>query len=83
MCGISGLFVSSTTNPSSNLQQLLENMNATMVHRGPDGDGFWISENQRIGLSHRRLAIVDLSTDATQPMSNLWFLTTNLQWRDL
>jgi asparagine synthase (glutamine-hydrolysing) len=70
MCGISGLFVSSTTNPSSNLQQLLENMNATMVHRGPDGDGFWISENQRIGLTHRRLAIVDLSPDAAQPMSN-------------
>ena len=42
-----------------------------MVHRGPDGDGFWVSENQRIGLCHRRLAIVDLSADADQPMSNI------------
>ena len=71
MCGISGLFVSSTTDLPSNIQQMLENMNATMIHRGPDGDGLWISENQRIGLTHRRLAIVDLSTDAAQPMSNV------------
>ena len=71
MCGIAGLFVSSATNPPLSLKQLLKNMNATMIHRGPDGDGFWISKNQRIGLSHRRLAIVDLSTDANQPRHSM------------
>lgn len=71
MCGIAGLFVSNGTKATSNLRQSLEHMNATMLHRGPDGDGFWVSSDQRIGLAHRRLAIVDLSTDAAQPMSNI------------
>lgn len=42
-----------------------------MAHRGPDGDGFWVSDDQRIGFAHRRLAIVDLSVNAAQPMSNV------------
>lgn len=39
-----------------------------MARRGPDGQGMWISDNRRAGLAHRRLAIIDLSTDAGQPM---------------
>ena len=35
-------------------------------HRGPDGEGYWISEN--IGLGHRRLAIIDLTKSGHQPM---------------
>ena len=46
-------------------------MNATITHRGPDGDGFWVSDTGHVGLAHRRLAIVDLSDEAAQPMSNL------------
>ena len=46
-------------------------MNATITHRGPDGDGFWVSDTGRIGLAHRRLAIIDLSDEAAQPLSNL------------
>lgn len=45
-------------------------MRETMIHRGPDGAGTWVSENQRIGLGHRRLSIIDLSDTAAQPMSN-------------
>ena len=41
-----------------------------MAHRGPDGDGTYISENKRVGLGHCRLSIIDLSDGASQPMSN-------------
>ena len=41
-----------------------------MTHRGPDGKGAWISADRRIGLGFRRLAIVDLSAEANQPMEN-------------
>ena len=70
MCGIAGLFVSNGTRTPSNLRLSLEQMNATITHRGPDGDGFWVSDTGRIGLAHRRLAIIDLSDEAAQPLSN-------------
>ena len=45
----------------------LEAMNQQIVHRGPDEDGYYLSEN--VGLAMRRLSIVDLKT-GQQPMSN-------------
>jgi asparagine synthase (glutamine-hydrolysing) len=48
-------------------QELLE-MSNTMIHRGPDGEGYWVDEN--VGLAHRRLAIIDLRSVASQPMCN-------------
>lgn len=45
-------------------------MRDTMAHRGPNGSGVWISPEGRVGLGHRRLSIIDLSTSADQPMSN-------------
>ena len=45
-------------------------MRDTMIHRGPDGASNWIAPDGKIGLGHRRLSIIDLSTVATQPMCN-------------
>jgi len=46
----------------------LEAMRDTMQHRGPDDAGLWWSRDRRVGLAHRRLAIIDLSPGGHQPM---------------
>jgi asparagine synthase (glutamine-hydrolysing) len=48
----------------------LTRMRDVMSHRGPDGAGNYISPDRRLGLGHRRLAIIDLSEKAAQPMTN-------------
>ncbi len=57
MCGITG-FVNA--NKSAVDQSVLEKMNAAIIHRGPDQDGFFIKEN--VGLAMRRLSIIDLAS---------------------
>lgn len=61
MCGIVGI-ISNKTIDKSNLEQ----MNDTMIHRGPDGHGVYLDNG--FGFGHRRLAIVDLSDHGHQPM---------------
>ena len=41
-----------------------------MTHRGPDDEGEWWASDGRVGFGHRRLAIIDLSAGAHQPMQN-------------
>lgn len=67
MCGIAGIFNFSNSN-DNNLEKKLSLVNELIKHRGPDGSGTWISKNSGIGLTHRRLAIIDLSENASQPM---------------
>ena len=43
-------------------------MTEAIEHRGPDGGDIWIEDN--IGLGHRRLSIIDLSSAANQPMTS-------------
>lgn len=68
MCGILGIFHHSSRGTVS--ASLLTEMRDTMIHRGPDGGNLWIGPDRRIGLAHRRLSIIDLSTSASQPMCN-------------
>ena len=65
MCGIAGII--SPHSSDINIQKL-KGMSDSLAHRGPDGEGFWISPKQTAGLAHRRLAIIDLSSNALQPM---------------
>jgi asparagine synthase (glutamine-hydrolysing) len=69
MCGIAGVL--SFKNSSFRVsERYLTRMRDVMSHRGPDGAGNFISPDQRLGLGHRRLAIIDLSEKALQPMTN-------------
>jgi len=65
MCGIAGIF--SNGEPDA---RLLEAMRQSLHHRGPDAGGVWRDAEAGIGLSHRRLAIVDLSPHGAQPMTS-------------
>lgn len=63
MCGIAGYH--GAFDPA-----LLERMGGLIAHRGPDGSGTWFDKKAMIGLAHRRLSIIDLRPEASQPMSN-------------
>jgi asparagine synthase (glutamine-hydrolysing) len=69
MCGICGVLAFKNSNFEVTAEYLAR-MRETMVHRGPDGAGLWISPDRRTGLAHRRLSIIDLSHAASQPMCN-------------
>jgi asparagine synthase (glutamine-hydrolysing) len=64
MCGIAG-FVNRAGEPAD--RAVVERMTATIAHRGPDGEGFYLDGPAALG--HRRLAIIDLDGGA-QPMAN-------------
>ena len=63
MCGIAGIFHFDSSREADAVK--LRKMTDSIAHRGPDGEGFHIKKN--IGLGHRRLSIIDLST-GDQPM---------------
>ena len=65
MCGIAGII---SLNKSLVNKPALQKMADSIAHRGPDDEGFFISPNGTVGLAHRRLSIIDLSTAAAQPM---------------
>ncbi len=67
MCGINGFF-NYSNQQVNDAAGLLQRMNRCIAHRGPDGNGIWKIETDRIYLGHQRLSIIDLSTEAAQPM---------------
>lgn len=73
MCGIAGQYCLNGTSPDTTL---LSAMGSRLAHRGPDGEGLQVCGST--GLVHRRLAIIDLSDEGLQPMTNedrsLWLV---------
>jgi asparagine synthase (glutamine-hydrolysing) len=69
MCGIAGAMSFTSTSATID-ENYITRLRDTMMHRGPDQGGVWVADNGRIGLGFRRLAIIDLSPAANQPMRN-------------
>jgi asparagine synthase (glutamine-hydrolysing) len=68
MCGICGIYEYAASPNVS--ESLIIRMRDTMIHRGPDDAGVYLSEDRRVGLGNRRLSIVDLSPAGRNPMAN-------------
>lgn len=66
MCGLAGFLGGLPFAGSDDL--VLHRMAQTLLHRGPDDEGVWSDRDQRIGLAHRRLAVLDLTAAGHQPM---------------
>ena len=64
MCGVAGyISLTNTIKPDD-----LKKAAPLIAHRGPDAEGFYFTEDNKVGLAHRRLSIIDLSASANQPM---------------
>ena len=65
MCGFTG-FVGNFINP----REKLEYCNKILFHRGPDMSDIFYEEKSKIGLAHSRLSILDISSNAIQPIKD-------------
>ena len=65
MCGIAGAISSGPVDPG-----VLDRMRDDLAHRGPDHAASWLSSDGRVGLGHRRLAVIDLLPEANQPFAS-------------
>jgi asparagine synthase (glutamine-hydrolysing) len=75
MCGIVGIIAG-----RAGTAHLVDQLVDRLAHRGPDDRGTWIDAEARVGLGHRRLAIVDLSPQGHQPMRSAdgrWVISYN------
>ncbi|MEL6165957.1 MAG: asparagine synthase (glutamine-hydrolyzing), partial [Cyanobacteria bacterium J06628_3] len=68
MCGIAGILTVNQYRDS--LETLIQRMQNSVEHRGPDDAGIYISKDQQATFAHTRLAIIDLSSAGHQPMSS-------------
>ena len=67
MCGIAGFF-DFRGQFSETVNEIIEGMSQVIQHRGPDHQGLWISQDKRLAMGHRRLSILDLTSEGNQPM---------------
>lgn len=68
MCGLAAIFAYRAQAAPVDGTELLA-IREAMRTRGPDGADSWLARDGRVGLAHRRLAIIDLSLDGAQPMA--------------
>ncbi|MCK4499464.1 hypothetical protein KAU11_03145, partial [Candidatus Babeliales bacterium] len=69
MCGIAG--IASFNSEHLEAEKTLNKMLCAMAHRGNDGRGTFKGDGGHVLLGHLRLAIIDLSVSANQPMQSL------------
>ena len=82
MCGIAGILISgkdAEALKTSSALHLLKKMTDSIAHRGPDGEGAWSNVSGNVFLGNRRLAVIDLTPAASQPMhfSNRYTIVHN------
>ncbi len=70
MCGIAGFIDFSRAFTNGEAKAVLDRMGRSMIHRGPDDGGVWHDVDSGVGLTQRRLAIIDLSVEGHQPMES-------------
>ena len=66
MCGIVGY--STSPQAAHAASELLPRLRDTLEHRGPDASGLWTTPDRSVGLAHRRLSTIDLTSAGHQPM---------------
>jgi asparagine synthase (glutamine-hydrolysing) len=66
MCGINAIFAYGGAAPAVDRDEVIATREC-MHSRGPDAGDAWFSDDGRVGLGHRRLAIIDLSPGGAQP----------------
>ncbi len=70
MCGFAGVLYVGQHRPARDASRAtVAAMAQALAHRGPDGQGTWVSEKGRCALGHARLQVIDLTT-GDQPMTN-------------
>jgi len=67
MCGIAG-FSKSKELSSDQISRIIDQMTDTLSSRGPDDRGIAVQEDPPLALGHRRLSVIDLSSEGRQPM---------------
>jgi asparagine synthase (glutamine-hydrolysing) len=70
MCGIAGFVDASSSVTADEWPAILDRMGNALAHRGPDDSGVWLDRDTGVGLSHRRLSILDRSPAGHQPMAS-------------
>jgi asparagine synthase (glutamine-hydrolysing) len=66
MCGFAGILSLKKNVQSEHLQL----MQQSIMHRGPDSNGIWMSEDHIVGFCHNRLSIIDITSAGAQPMKS-------------
>ncbi|KPQ01375.1 asparagine synthase (glutamine-hydrolyzing) [Marinobacter sp. HL-58] len=70
MCGFAGFAGPVPPSGREQCESILDSMGQAIIYRGPDAGGIWFDGNLRLGLTHRRLSIIDLSELGAQPMAS-------------